>query len=137
MGGGGRIGAALAVAAALAGCAAMGDAPVRYAGGVLVDSAGMTLYTFDKDPSGKSVCVDRCAALWPPLAAAADARPGGDFSVVVRGDGTRQWAYRGRPLYRFSKDAKPGDRTGDGWNGVWHVIGQETSPMGGYGGYSY
>ncbi|HXV10852.1 MAG TPA: hypothetical protein VD839_08620, partial [Burkholderiales bacterium] len=42
----------------MAGCAMLGGAPVKYSGGVLVNDAGMTLYTFDKDPAGagRSVC---------------------------------------------------------------------------------
>ena len=38
-----------------------------------------------------------------------------------RDDGAKQLAYKGKPLYYWSKDQKPGDRTGDGVNGVWHV----------------
>ncbi len=47
--------------------------------GVLTNSAGMTLYTFDKDSDGKSACNGPCAANWPPLMAAADAKAGGDW----------------------------------------------------------
>jgi len=116
----------------IAGCATTGsNAPVSFSGGVLVNAAGMTLYTFDKDPAGagKSVCVDKCAGLWPPLFAGVDAQPGGRFSVITRDDGSRQWAYRGKPLYRWSKDQKPGDRTGDGFLNVWRVVREEAAPM--------
>jgi predicted lipoprotein with Yx(FWY)xxD motif len=41
--------------------------------------------------------------------------------IVTRDDGARQWACRGRPLYLRARDAKPGDKTGDGFNSVWHV----------------
>ena len=112
-----------AMAAAASLNAAAQSAPVKAADGSLTNSAGMTLYTFDKDTagSGKSVCNGPCAANWPPLTAAADAKAGGDFSIVTRDDGVRQWAYKGKPLYLWVKDAKPGDRTGDGVNNVWHV----------------
>lgn len=41
---------------------------------------------------------------------------------LERDDGSRQWAYKGKPLYTFAKDAKPGDITGDGFlNGAWHL----------------
>ncbi|HDR9764226.1 TPA: hypothetical protein QDC44_008515, partial [Burkholderia cepacia ATCC 25416] len=33
----------------------------------------------------------------------------------------KQWAYRGRPLYRWKQDRKPGDAGGDGIGGMWHV----------------
>lgn len=91
--------------------------------GVMVNSAGMTLYTFDKDTtdSGKSACNGPCAALWPAVVPA-DAMVSGDYSVVTRDDGTRQLAYKGKPLYMFSKDQKPGDMTGDNFKDVWHVV---------------
>ena len=90
-------------------------------GKALVDGKGMTLYVFDRDAAGKSNCSGTCATNWPPLAAASDATTSGDWTVVTRDDGTRQWAYRGKPLYHWSKDAKPGDVTGDGVNNVWHI----------------
>ena len=46
---------------------------------------------------------------------------GADYSVVTRDDGRKQWAYKGKPLYFWAKDQKPGDRTGDGFNNVWRV----------------
>ena len=119
-------GAAVALAVT-AGCATMA-APdgVHATSGVLSDRAGMTLYVFDKDPAGagKSVCNGGCAKNWPPLAASARARPHDSWSVIVRADGSRQWAYKGKPLYLWIKDHKPGDKTGDGFRGVWHVARQ-------------
>ena len=41
--------------------------------------------------------------------------------IITRDDGGKQWAYKGKPLYLWAKDAKPGDKTGDGFNNVWHV----------------
>lgn len=80
------------------------------------------LYTFDKDMKGMSMCNDKCAQNWPPLAAAAKAKPMGDWTIVDRQDGTKQWAYKGKPLYTFAKDMKAGDAMGNGaGNGVWHV----------------
>jgi hypothetical protein len=59
--------------------------------------------------------------LWP-LAAAADAKPMGDWTVVTRDDGSKQWAYKGKPLYSFAKDKMPGDTTGNGFlNNAWHI----------------
>jgi predicted lipoprotein with Yx(FWY)xxD motif len=118
--------AALLGAALLAACASAASraVPVRSSGGILVERAsGMTLYTFDRDPPGvgRSVCQAACAANWPPLAAAADAKPYGDYTILQREDGTRQWAWKGRPLYRWSKDNGPGDRAGDGMGNLWRV----------------
>ena len=95
---------------------------MEMSGGVLVDVNGMTLYTFDKDEAGKSNCYDKCAVNWPPAAALAGDAAEGDFTLVERNDGSKQWAYKGMPLYLWIKDTKPGDKTGDGVGGVWHVI---------------
>lgn len=97
--------------------------PAQVADGVLTGTNGMTLYVFDKDAagSGKSVCNGPCAMNWPPLLAEDGAAAMGDYSVVVRDDGKKQWAFKGKPLYHWAKDLKPGDRTGDGFNNVWHV----------------
>lgn len=116
--------AAAALSVLLQACASgpmAGGAPVQLSGDVLVTRTGMTLYTFDKDPEGKSACNGACANIWPPLRAAATDSASGDFSIVTREDGSRQWAYDGKPLYTWVKDQKPGDRTGDNFNKVWHV----------------
>ena len=100
------------------------EAPAKLANGALVDAKGMTLYTFDKDVagSGKSACNGPCAALWPPAMAATIDQPAGAFAIVVRDDGSRQWAYKGKPVYTYQADQKPGDRTGDNFRDVWHII---------------
>ncbi|WP_292404905.1 hypothetical protein [Mesorhizobium sp.] len=88
---------------------------------IYTDANGMTLYTYDKDETGKSNCYDKCATNWPPLKAEADAKAEGEWTVVERTDGTKMWAYEGKPLYTFIKDKKAGDVTGDGVGGVWHI----------------
>ncbi|MCR6632670.1 MAG: hypothetical protein NVV74_22980 [Magnetospirillum sp.] len=90
-------------------------------GPVLTDEKGMTLYTFDKDEAGKIACVDACAQNWPPLLADKGAKAMGEYSLVKRPDGAMQWAYRGKPLYLWSKDMKPGDISGDGFKDIWHA----------------
>ncbi|NIX76589.1 COG4315 family predicted lipoprotein [Microvirga terricola] len=91
-------------------------------GKALVDAAkGMTLYVYDRDAAGKSNCTGVCAQNWPPLAAAADAKSSGHWTVIARDDGSKQWAYQGKPVYHWSKDTKPGEATGDGVAGAWHI----------------
>lgn len=89
--------------------------------GYFVDSKGATLYTFDKDSAGKSVCRDKCAQNWPAAIAEDNDAASGDWTFVESHDGKRQWAYKGKPLYLFVKDTKPGDTSGDGVGGVWHL----------------
>ena len=100
------------------------DAPAKLVNGVLVDAKGMTLYTFDKDVagSGRSTCTGGCAALWPPAMAASSDQPTVAYTVIVRDDGSRQWAYKGKPIYTYQADQKPGERAGDNFKDFWHII---------------
>jgi predicted lipoprotein with Yx(FWY)xxD motif len=117
----------LLASASFAACTSIKTNPAMVSDGVLTGKNGMTLYVFDKDVagSGKSVCNGPCAANWPPLIASDFAlnseSPSSDFSLVVRDDGKQQWALKGKPLYYWVKDQRPGDKTGEGVNNVWHV----------------
>lgn len=90
-------------------------------GPVLVTAQGMTLYAFAHDTPGVSKCNGPCAVHWPPFRAPPGARGFGPWSVIRRADGTRQWAYRGVPLYTWFKDKAPGQTSGEGVGKVWHV----------------
>lgn len=90
-------------------------------GPALVNGEGFSLYTFDNDKLAVSNCNDGCAAKWPPLAASRQARASGDFGIIIRADGSRQWAYMGQPLYTWINDSEAGQTTGDGVKGVWHL----------------
>ncbi len=122
-----RLALVLLASATLAACSANQTrpaAPAMVSGGMLTGPNGMTLYTFDKDAagSGKSVCNGPCATNWPPLLAKDGDTGSGDYSIVTRDDGKKQWALKGKPLYFWIKDQKPGDTTGDGFNNnVWHI----------------
>lgn len=107
----------------LASMAALADAePAKPVAGALVATNGMTLYTFDKDSADKSACNGPCAALWPPLMAASTDQPQGAYGILTRDDGSRQWSYKGKPLYFYKADLKAGDRTGDNFKEVWHIV---------------
>jgi predicted lipoprotein with Yx(FWY)xxD motif len=114
---------AAAAAMLLSACAAMAPASVKLDVNTLVTAGGMSLYTFDNDKagSGKSVCNGPCAKNWPPLMVSAGETAAENWAIVIRDDSSRQWAYKGKPLYTWIKDAKPGDMTGDGFNKVWHI----------------
>lgn len=102
---------------------AVPDMPTRASDGRLIGPNGNTLYTFGKDANGMSNCTGQCATNWPPLTVAPNAKAMGDYSIITRSDGTRQWAYKGQPLYYFVKDTKSGDMMGDGvMDGNWKVV---------------
>ena len=88
---------------------------------VLTDAKGMTLYICVRDEPGKSNCNGRCAEAWPPLMADAGAGAAENFSVIARDDGSKQWAYKEKPLYLWFQDEKPGDTKGEGVRDVWLV----------------
>jgi predicted lipoprotein with Yx(FWY)xxD motif len=67
------------------------------------------LYTYEKDGIGKSNCNSGCASAWPPLLVPDEERgPSlGEWSIVARDDGRRQWAYKGHPVYLRFHDIEP------------------------------
>ena len=92
------------------------------------DLEGFSLYVFDNDRldtdgdgAGDSDCNGGCAQTWPPLFADAGARPVGNYSLIARDDGARQWALNGEPIYFFANDAAPGDVNGDQAGTVWQL----------------
>ncbi|NDD74720.1 MAG: hypothetical protein EBZ40_07055 [Gammaproteobacteria bacterium] len=97
---------------------------VTPAGRYLQDAKGLPLYFYARDVApGVSTCVGDCAKSWPPLqptAAAVTPATIKDFAQIAREGGAEQWAYRGRPLYRYAKDEIPsqpqGDRVGNAWS---------------------
>jgi predicted lipoprotein with Yx(FWY)xxD motif len=102
--------------------AALLSATGAYAAGMLTDSKGMTLYTFDKDKGKMSACYDDCAKHWPPYLVHKGDKMGKDWAKSKRKDGAMQWTYDGHPLYYYMDDKKAGDAMGDGKGGVWHVV---------------
>ncbi|MER5748545.1 SCO0930 family lipoprotein [Streptomyces sp. NPDC002088] len=97
-------------------------------GKVLTDSTGLTLYRFDDDTAEppKSNCDGDCATAWPPVPADdATAGAGIDKALlgeVTRSDGTKQLTVAGWPAYRYAKDTKAGDSTGQGVGGKWYAL---------------
>ncbi len=96
-------------------------------GSFLVDENGMTLYLYQKDTNGASVCFGGCLALWPPLLTngdpiASDPVITGMLGVTTRPDGSQQVTYNGSPLYYFTKDKSAGDTTGQAVGSVWYVV---------------
>lgn len=111
------------VVAVSADAPAKGAPPIRKLDGVLVDDKGRGLYTYvGDDEPGRSKCNAQCRLLWPPLMADADAQPRDPFTLATRDDGSRQWALRGKPLYRWASDKKFGDHGGHGVSDKWKLV---------------
>jgi predicted lipoprotein with Yx(FWY)xxD motif len=88
---------------------------------------GMALYTFDDDlkTPGASTCTfdKSCAWRWPPFYAADGAVPAGEWTIIKRPDQSRQWAYKGKPVYTYRDDLSPGVLSGDnGQAGKFHAL---------------
>lgn len=92
---------------------------------VFADTNGMVLYTYDRDedtPGTSNCTLERhCSRRWPPLYAPPDAKPVGEWTIIRRQDGTQQWAFRGKPVYRYGDDLTPGIDSGDNSGRVWHT----------------
>lgn len=97
-------------------------------GYVLATSAGMTIYWYSDDVknSGKSSCTAGCLQAWPAVtgtpSAAAGVTLSGKLGTITRPGGVIQATYNGYPLYTYANDVAPGQTTGNGVGGVWHVI---------------
>lgn len=87
------------------------------------DSRGMSLYTSDAvNARGPAACSGECAAQWHAALAPRSSIAQGDWAVLARADGSRQWAFQGSPLYLFGNDNTIGETAGDGaGGGVWHA----------------
>ncbi|CAK0776279.1 exported hypothetical protein [Gammaproteobacteria bacterium] len=96
--------------------------PAKVLDDMLANMDGMTLYVFDNDEDGKSVCNGSCAMNWPPFLAQSGDQASGDYTIIMRDDGKMQWAFRGKALYLYSKDKKAGEKSGDGFRDVWHIV---------------
>ena len=98
------------------------------AGYVLATSTGRTIYWYSADIKGseKSTCTGTCLTAWPAVAGAPVAAPGvqlaGELGTITRPGGVVQATYNGYPLYTYAQDMAPGEVTGNGAAGAWHVI---------------
>ena len=97
---------------------------INEAGGYgLVDRNGMTIYAFlGEARDDRQACFgESCETQWKPMVASELAHGVGDFSLVIRADGSRQWAYKNQPLYTFDGDLVPGAAAGRDVDKRWHV----------------
>ncbi|MBS1880020.1 MAG: hypothetical protein JST31_10930 [Actinobacteria bacterium] len=92
---------------------------------VLTTNSGHTLYSLSVERHGRFICTGSCLGTWKPLVVRAGTKPTGPvrLGVVKRPDGRTQVTYKGRPLYSFAGDRKPGEANGEGFRdvGTWHA----------------
>ena len=124
-------------------------------GAVLVNSEGLTVYSFAKDSGTMSSCYGACAKAWPPVTTEGAPTSGegamsSQLGTTKRKDGTTQVTYAGHPLYTFVEDKSPGEATGNGvsaFGAEWNALDESGAPAaassesssessgGGYSGY--
>jgi predicted lipoprotein with Yx(FWY)xxD motif len=94
---------------------------------LLATTKGRTLYTLSAEGHGKFICTEMsgCTSIWIPLTVASGVVPQGPVKLgtVHRPEGTVQVTFRGRPLYTYAGDKKPGQTKGEGLKdvGTWHA----------------
>jgi len=87
----------------------------------MMNQTHMTLYIRDGDGLNSSACTGDCAETWPPALLPEGSELGENYALFRRADGSMQIAYKGRPLYLYSGDARVGDTNGDGIGGIWSI----------------
>lgn len=102
------------------GVATQAIAQPRISNGIITDEKGMSLYSWTNHPA---LCEGACSLSWPPMLVVPDTKaPTADFGTIKREDGKLQWTYKGKALYRWVNDQKPGDTNGDGFRkGLWNL----------------
>lgn len=86
------------------------------------DKDGFNLYVFDNDDTEISNCNNACLVDWPAFIPNEEEVAIANYTIFERNDGTKQWAYKGKPVYFFRGDAERGDINGAEIGGVWHLI---------------
>ncbi len=82
-------------------------------GHIAADQNRKTLYTPQDDVDAAFLCIENtCLEQWSPVVAPHIARSIGDWEIITREDGLKQWAYQGRPLFRYSGDVLLGEAAG-------------------------
>lgn len=94
--------------------------PIR-TGRMITTYKGFSVYASDADEPGKSHCTGKCLTDWDPVIAPQTAKAKGDWSVIERSPGIKQWAYRSQPLYTYVHENKGRAMTG-GDNPGWHNV---------------
>lgn len=96
-------------------------------GRLLQTERGFSVYASDADPPGQSKCDAACANIWVPMVAPQSVRPHGDWTIIERAPGVRQWVFRGKALYRYALDSGARSLEGSDVPG-WHNVYTQLAP---------
>ena len=96
-------------------------------GRMLVNFAGFSVYAWDGDGADKSNCDAGCLKKWSPVLAAETSQPQGEWTIIQRSPGVRQWSFRKKPLYTFIADGRPKNMLGTDEPG-WHNVYTQRAP---------
>jgi predicted lipoprotein with Yx(FWY)xxD motif len=98
-------------------------------GRLLVNADGYSVYVSDQDSAGKSNCRANCEETWVPVRAPALAQADGEWTIVERAAGVRQWAFRKQPLYTYTRDIYLYSQQGSDVPGWHNVYTQQVAPL--------
>ncbi|MCG8414660.1 MAG: hypothetical protein MI746_10625 [Pseudomonadales bacterium] len=91
-------------------------------GRMLTTDKNAAVYSFDGDTANSSACQGECLTNWHPVLAPALARSQGEWTLLERSAGNRQWVFRGKPLYTYELDQSSWSQQGSdnpGWQNVF------------------
>jgi len=97
-------------------------------GRLLATANNQSAYVSDRDSPNHSRCDEVCTQTWIPIIAPNIARPHGEWSIIERTSGVHQWAFRGRPLYRYVLDRTHGDSLRGSDVPGWHNVFTQMTP---------
>ena len=96
-------------------------------GRMLTTDLGLSVYAWDGDAPNRSNCQAACLKQWRPVAAPQAAQTKGDWGIIERSPGIKQWTFRGRPLYTRIAESRFRSLEGSDFAG-WHNVYTQENP---------
>jgi predicted lipoprotein with Yx(FWY)xxD motif len=96
-------------------------------GRMIVTASGYSVYSWDGDAHNKSNCNEQCLTEWSPVPAGAATVAQGEWGIIERSAGIKQWSFRGEPLYTHILDRRFRSLEGSDVPG-WHNVYTQRNP---------
>lgn len=96
-----------------------------FIGRLLATDKNNSVYSFDQDTATSTACTNECLSKWQPVLAPGLARAQGEWSILERSPGVKQWAFRDKPLYTYVLDQRSWGLRGTdvpGWKNVFTQV---------------